>query len=76
MENRQFEDLNTYILLARKIVSKFAPTFYNGLQKELLANVDAMSDIASALMTADWKWEKERKGFNGQSKTRNSYRNQ
>ena len=76
MENRQFEDLNTYILLARKIVSKFAPTFYNGLQKELLANEDAMSDIASALMTADWKWDKDRKGFNGQSKTRYSYRNQ
>jgi RNA polymerase sigma factor (sigma-70 family) len=76
METRQFEDLSTYILLAKKVISKFAPTFYNGLQKELLANDDAISDIATALMTADWKWDRNRKGFNGQSKTRYSYRNQ
>lgn len=76
MDNKQFESLNTYIILAKKMVSKFAPTFYNGLQKELLSNEDAISDIASALMTADWKWDKNRTGFNGQSKTRYSYRNQ
>jgi len=76
METRQFEDLSTYILLAKKVISKFAPTFYNGLQKELLANDDAISDIATALMTADWKWDRNRTGFNGQSKTRYSYRNQ
>jgi len=76
MENRQFENLSTYILLAKKVISKFAPQFYNGLQKELLSNEDAISDIASALMTADWKWDKDRTGFNGQSKTRYSYRNQ
>jgi len=76
MDNKQFESLNTYIILAKKMVSKFGPTFYNGLQKELLSNEDAISDIASALMTADWKWDKNRTGFNGQSKTRYSYRNQ
>lgn len=76
MENKQFENLSTYILLAKKVISKFAPQFYNGLQKELLSNEDAISDIASALMTADWKWDKDRTGFNGQSKTRYSYRNQ
>ena len=76
MENKQFESLNTYVMLAKKVISKFAPTFYNGLQKELLSSEDAISDIASALMTADWKWDKNRTGFNGQSKTRYSYRNQ
>jgi RNA polymerase sigma factor (sigma-70 family) len=76
MENQKFEDLGTYILLAKKVISKFAPSFYNGLHKELLSNEDAVSDIASALMMADWKWDKNRTGFNGQSKTRYSYRNQ
>lgn len=76
MDNRQFEDLNTYTLLAKKVISKFAPSFYNGLQKELLTNEDAIADIASALMTADWKWDKDRTGFEGKSKTRYSYRNQ
>lgn len=76
MENKQFENLSTYVLLAKKIISKFAPTFYSGLNKELLSNEDAISDIATALMNADWKWDKDRVGYNGQSKTRYSYRNQ
>jgi RNA polymerase sigma factor (sigma-70 family) len=76
MENREFENLSTYILLAKKVISKFAPTFYSGLNKELLSNEDAISDIAAALMNADWKWDKDRVGYNGQSKTRYSYRNQ
>lgn len=76
MENREFDNLSTYILLAKKVISKFAPTFYSGLNKELLSNEDAISDIAAALMNADWKWDKNRVGYNGQSKTRYSYRNQ
>ena len=66
---RKFEDLNTYVMLAKKVVSKFAPSFYSGLSRELLSNEDAISDIASALMTADWKWDKDRTGYNGQKKT-------
>jgi len=76
METRQFEDLSTYVLLAKKVISKFAPNFYSGLAKELLNNEDAIADIASALMTADWKWDKDRTGFEGKKKTRYSYRNQ
>ena len=75
MEN-QFETLDTYTLLAKKVISKFAPTFYTSLKKELLLSDDAISDIASALMTADWKWDKNRTGHEGKSKTRYSYRNQ
>jgi len=72
----QFETLDTYTLLAKKVISKFAPTFYSSLKKELLSSDDAISDIASALMTADWKWDKDRTGHDGKSKTRYSYRNQ
>ena len=75
MEN-QFETLDTYTLLAKKVISKFAPTFYTSLKKELLLSDDAISDIASALMTADWKLDKNRTGHEGKSKTRYSYRNQ
>ena len=42
METRQFEDLNTYILLAKKVISKFAPNFYSSLRNELLSNDDAI----------------------------------
>ena len=55
--------------MAKKIISKFAPGFYSGLRKELLSNEDAIADIASAIMIGDWRWDKDRVGFNGQGKT-------
>lgn len=73
---KQFDDLSAYIVLAKKIISKFAPNFYSSLRKELLNNEDAIADIASALMFADWRWDKDRTGFNGKGKTKYSYRNQ
>jgi len=73
---QQFETLDTYILLAKKIISKFASSFYVSLRKELLNNDEAISEIAEALMIADWKWDANRKGHEGKSKTRYSYRNQ
>lgn len=76
MEQQQFETLSTYIILAKKIISKFAPSFYSSLRQELLSNEDAIADIASAIMIGDWKWDKNRKGFEGKQKTRYSYRNQ
>lgn len=73
---KEFDDLSSYITLAKKIISKFAPNFYSSLRKELLSNEDAIADIASALMFADWRWDENRKGFNGKGKTKYSYRNQ
>jgi RNA polymerase sigma factor (sigma-70 family) len=73
---QQFETLQTYINLAKKTISKFAPSFYSGLRNELLSNEDAIADIAQAIMTADWKWDSTRTGHEGKSKTKYSYRNQ
>jgi RNA polymerase sigma factor (sigma-70 family) len=73
---KEFDSLSTYITLAKKIISKFAPTFYSALRQELLSNEDAIADIASAIMIGDWRWDKDRSGFNGKSKTKYSYRNQ
>ena len=55
---------------------KFAPKFYPGLRMELLNNDDAVSDIAHAIMQADWKWDANRKGHEGKTKSKYSYRNQ
>ena len=71
-----YETLDTYTLLAKKVISKFSSSFYSGLRQELLSNEEAIAEIAEALMVADWKWDANRKGHNGQSKTRYSYRNQ
>lgn len=73
---KEFETLSVYITLAKKIISKFAPSFYSSLRQELLSNDDAIADIASAIMIGDWKWDKDRTGFEGKKKTRYSYRNQ
>ena len=74
--NRTFDALSTYISLAKKTISKFGPKFYNGLSMEMLKNEEAISDIATAIMYADWKWDSNRVGFNGKTKSKYSYRNQ
>jgi len=73
---KEYDSLSTYIILAKKIISKFAPGFYSSLRQELLSNEDAIADIASAIMIGDWRWDKDRTGFEGKSKTKYSYRNQ
>jgi RNA polymerase sigma factor (sigma-70 family) len=73
---KQFDSLSTYISLAKKTISKFAPKFYNGLAKEMLSNEEAVSDIATAIMYADWRYDSSRTGKTGLKKTLYSYRNQ
>lgn len=76
VENKQFESLSFYVNLAKKTISKFAPKFYNGLSTEMLKNEEAVSDVATALMYADWRFDENRKGKTGLQKTLYSYRNQ
>ena len=73
---QQFDTMSNYIILDKKIISKFAPSFYVSLRQELLKNEDAIADIATAIMYADWKWDSNRVGFNGKTKSKYSYRNQ
>lgn len=73
---KTFDSLSTYISLAKKTINKFAPKFYNGLNKEMLCNEEAVSDVATALMYADWRFDENRPGKSGDKKTLYSYRNQ
>jgi RNA polymerase sigma factor (sigma-70 family) len=73
---KQFDSLDSYISLAKKTISKFAPKFYNGLSKEMLMNEEAISDVATAIMYADWRYDETRVGKTGMKKTKYSYRNQ
>lgn len=74
---KKYDSLNIYLMLAKKMISKFAPKFYKSLAYEMLSNEDAISDVANAIMTADWKFDSNRVGkITGQQKTRYSYRNQ
>lgn len=71
-----YDTMASYLKLAKMTISKFGPKFYNGLSAEMLANPDAISDVAAAIMTADWKFDPNRSGKSGQKKTLYSYRNQ
>ena len=73
---KEYDSLDTYINLAKKTISKFGPKFYSGLSKEMLQNSDAVSDVATAIMYADWRFDPNRKGKGGEQKTLYSYRNQ
>jgi hypothetical protein len=42
----------------------------------MLKNEEAISDVATALMYADWRFDENRKGKTGLQKTLYSYRNQ
>lgn len=73
---KQFDSLSQYISLAKKTISKFGPKFYKNLSAEMLKSEDAISDVATALMYADWRYDTNRTGKTGLKKTRYSYRNQ
>ena len=73
---KQFDSLCEYISLAKKTISKFGPKFYKNLSSEMLQNEDAVSDVATAIMYADWRYDENRTGKTGLKKTRYSYRNQ
>lgn len=72
----KFDDLKTYLLLAKKAISKFGPKFYKGLSAKMLKDEDAVSSVANAIMMADWRWDDNYIGKRGEKKTRYSYRNQ
>lgn len=74
--NQTTESLSTYISLAKKTIAKFGPKFYNGLSTEMLNSEEAISDVATAIMYADWRFDPSRTGKSGQQKTLYSYRNQ
>jgi len=74
--DRTYDSLDSYINLAKKTIVKFGPRFYNGLSAEMLKNTDAVSDVATAIMYADWRFDPDRPGKSGQKKTLYSYRNQ
>ena len=71
-----FYCLSEYLTLAKKSISKFANRFYRGLSIKMLKDEDAISNIANAIMMADWRFDENYVGKNKEKKTRYSYRNQ
>jgi RNA polymerase sigma factor (sigma-70 family) len=70
-----FDTLEQYRDTAKKIISKYNSR--SNSKNYLLNNEDIISDVSSAIMYADWKWDSERVGkITGKKKTKYSFRNQ
>ena len=72
----EYETLKDYLVMAKKIISRLAPKFYPSLAKEMLISDDAISMVATAIMTADWKWNPEYRSKTNTVRTQRAYRNQ
>lgn len=69
-----FESLDFYLNLAKKVIAKMAPTFFAGLSKQMLKDEDAIAFVANAIMMGDWRWKN--KEDDKPHKSLYSYRNQ
>lgn len=69
-----FESLDFYLNLAKKVIAKMAPTFFAGLSKQMLKDEDAVAFVANAIMMGDWRWKNKEE--DKPHKNLYSYRNQ
>lgn len=75
-ESIEFDSLKNYLTMAKKTISKFANKIYNGLSQKMLKDEDAVSNVATAMMMADWRWDENYENSKGTKKNKYSYRNQ
>lgn len=57
-DNNTFGNINYYLLLAKKSISRFAPRFLTAdIVKKMLASDDVVSNIATDIMLAEWRYD-------------------
>ena len=71
-----FEPLDFYINLSKKIIAKMGSSFFNGLSKDMLKSEDSIDFVANAIMMGDWRWKQNNDDVEKQNKSLYSYRNQ
>jgi RNA polymerase sigma factor (sigma-70 family) len=71
-----FESLDFYLGLSKKIIAKIGPTFFSSLSKDMLNNEDAIAFVANAIMMGDWRWREKNTENPEKNKNLYSYRNQ
>lgn len=68
--NEYFLTLDEYLLMAKKSISRFAPS----LAPRLLKNEDFVSEIAYSIMMADWRWDSSKDNNKDGKNSRVGYR--
>ena len=75
-ESRFEATFDKYITIAKKVIKTFAPRYKPGLDSEMIKSEDAVSNIATAIMIADWRWNPKHRSKDGKVRTQYAYRNQ
>lgn len=52
----EYESCKSYVDMAKKLISTIAPRFKIGLAEEILKDEDAVSNIVTEIILADYKW--------------------
>lgn len=72
-----YSSMVEYINMAKKTINSFSNRICPGIGYQMINSEDAIADVAYAMMYADWKYDKDRKGkISNKSKSKYSYRNQ
>lgn len=72
----EFLSNKEYLSGAKKIIKKYASKYSVDLAKEMLASDDAISNVATQLMYADWRWDEKNRDNGKIALDRYRYRNQ
>lgn len=75
-EDCEFLTNDEYLKIARKMIRKYASKYSADLAKEMLASEDAVSNLATQLMYADWRWNEKYTNDGKVALDRYRYRNQ
>lgn len=54
--DQTFVSTQEYLDIAQRLVRKIAPYYRPGLSEQILRSEDAISNIATQIMMADWRW--------------------
>jgi len=76
VDDDNFTTLDDYLELARKTIGRFAPKYRATLGREMLRNDDTVSYVATAIMVADWLWNKDYRSKTNTVRSQYAYRNQ
>ena len=68
----EFETLYDYLGHAKRMIVYFT---HGSLSKQMLSSEDAISNVATAIMLADWTWDESYIGKTGKKCTKHTYRN-
>jgi len=75
-DNNDYESMDSYLVIAKKTIRTFGDRYRPGLSQEMINSEDAISNVATAIMLADWRWDPNYKSSTGKVRSKRAYRNQ